>query len=151
VTAAGQLVNVAVWRGTGDRDESGGRFTDAEALGREASEIARRAGQHAATELAYGFLVTLAPQTGDTDLAPDAEYVARAMDRGDGAVVACWQLALGQPAKALRIYRTLPAPESMAVSVPRFTFSDGAGGHRTARGRVRRPLSARNALSGEES
>lgn len=92
-----------------------GRFGDAEALGLDAAAIALGAGHQGAAVPASGFLLILATQTGNTGLVPDPEVLAG--EQG-GAVVACWKLAMGERAAALRIYRTLPPP----VSVPRFVL-----------------------------
>jgi DNA-binding CsgD family transcriptional regulator len=93
-----------------------GRFADAEALGREAAAIARRAGYEDG-EPTTGFLIVLATQTGNAELVPEPPYEAWVRESGS-AVVACWMLAIGRPAEAQRIYRTLPPP----ASEPRFTL-----------------------------
>jgi DNA-binding CsgD family transcriptional regulator/tetratricopeptide (TPR) repeat protein len=99
-----------------------GRFTDAETLGREASEIARRAGYESTVGTAWGFLLVLATQTGNSELVPDPVYESLAGGTGGGAVLACWKLALGQRADAERLYRTVPPPESIPESMPRFSL-----------------------------
>jgi DNA-binding CsgD family transcriptional regulator len=100
-----------------------GRFGDAEALGREAAAIARRAGRHGAVA-ASGFLLALATQTGNTRLpAYDVSPVA-----ADGVVEACWNLAMGRRSDAHRIHR-----RQSLETVPRFTLlTELAGAARLA-------------------
>jgi DNA-binding CsgD family transcriptional regulator/tetratricopeptide (TPR) repeat protein len=96
-----------------------GRFADAEALGRQAMALARRAGHDGATQPSAGFLLMVRAQTGTTETAPHQMVDSLGSAMGPlPAIYAGWMLILGRREEAQRLYRTLPPPGS----VPRFVL-----------------------------
>jgi DNA-binding CsgD family transcriptional regulator len=80
-----------------------GRFAHAEALGGEAAAIARRAGHPGTPELAWGFPIALAIQTGNVDQFPEGSPDVGVWP----TAVARWHLALDRRAQAQQVFRTL--------------------------------------------